>query len=529
MADITYNIQLSNNQTITIDQNLVQLYPSIQDQLGDLAPGGTVFLNYDDPEALYIVLSTDYLHTGHSPETYIRLIKAIDYLGNDKLLDTTLRTILQWFETPNVLSVLKQNKNEVRRLMGILSDTELWRMLELYHLFQLAYTLDLETLDKPIISDDLNYVMIIPEVIIFNNGIEVFRSTMGEQYRLRLDDISIITNNEDIYTIEPPLNQFRSNIIVRYRMKTPEKIPELIKENIHGNYDRLRLANNGSKYMINSPDFHGNVHYAVRNMIDNSVLIQGLGPSVDILSNFPSPKMQVVVGQDADRLRYFIHTIDGQKITIQKPVIPDMLMGNLPVVAINTIQIPGNYPYTPYSNRINIIFSYSEQIYMEVIFVSNVPDSQFLTLSNIENQVIPEQNYHVRILDTSGNILVEPFITTERPIALSEKYLLTKIVSEEVIQFCNNQISISKSHILVRSMENLKENIMQTIRGQEHNIARNSVTLISVIPGPKDSFLFIYILLQFFPANITVDKILFIKYDLVEYGNMEEFLEDKLK
>ncbi len=303
MADITYNIQLSNNQTITIDQNLVQLYPSIQDQLGDLAPGGTVFLNYDDPEALYIVLSTDYLHTGHSPETYIRLIKAIDYLGNDKLLDTTLRTILQWFETTNVLSVLKQNKNEVRRLMGILSDTELWRMLELYHLFQLVYTLDLETLDKPIISDDLNYVMIIPEVIIFNNGIEVFRSTMGEQYRLRLDDISIITNNEDIYTIEPPLNQFQSNIIVRYRMKTPEKIPELIKENIHGNYDRLRLANNGSKYMINSPDFHGNVHYAVRNMIDNSVLIQGLGPSVDILSNFPSPKMQVVVGQDADRLR----------------------------------------------------------------------------------------------------------------------------------------------------------------------------------------------------------------------------------
>ncbi len=203
-------------------------------------------------------------------------------------------------------------------------------------------------------------------------------------------------------------------------------------------------------------------------------------------------------------------------------------MGNLPVVAINTRQIPGNYPYTPYSNRINIIFSHSENIYIEVVFFSNISYSQFLTPSTIE--YIPEQNYNVRILDTSGNILVEPFVTTEIPVAISEKYLLTEIVTDEAVQFNNRQVNIRKSNVLVRTMDNLRGNIIQTIRGPKHDIARKEVILIGVIPGPKDSFLFMYMLLQYGPTNIADEGQLFIKYNhsIVEYGNMEEFLADKL-
>ncbi len=221
MADITYTIQLSNDQTVTIDQNLVQLYPTIANQLGDLAPGNNIVLAYDDPAALYTVLSTDYLHTGHSLETYVRLVKAVDYLGNDKLLDKTLKTIIQWFDTSDVLSVLKQNKDEVKRLMKSLRDTEQWRMLELYTPVRPVYSFDGENTNyinlEYIVSDNLDYIFIIPTEHIFNKGLEVYRAKerMIGQYGSQYGSI-VITNDENIYIVEL-VSDMHQSAIERYK------------------------------------------------------------------------------------------------------------------------------------------------------------------------------------------------------------------------------------------------------------------------------------------------------------------------
>ncbi len=201
--------------------------------------------------------------------------------------------------------------------------------------------------------------------------------------------------------------------------------------------------------------------------------------------------------------------------------------------AINTRKFIVTSAYQSSPNLVNIIFSYNENFFMEVIYVSNIPDSEFLTSSNIEN-IVTEKNYHVRIINTSGNILVESFITEEKPVAISEKYLLTEVVSNGVIWYEKRQFEVNKTYILVRSMANLRGNIIKTIESPKHDIiirdndiSTGEVILHGVIPGPIETFLFIYDKIYMEYSGYK-PKMTIIKYNAVEYGNMEEFLEDKL-
>ncbi len=85
MADTNYIIKLVDGKTISLSSDSIPLYPHIQDQLGDIS-GNELFLTYPDTAALHLILTTNFLEKEYAPDMYIRLISAVEYLGNENVL-----------------------------------------------------------------------------------------------------------------------------------------------------------------------------------------------------------------------------------------------------------------------------------------------------------------------------------------------------------------------------------------------------------------------------------------------------------
>ena len=139
----------------------------------------------------------------------------------------------------------------------------------------------------------------------------------------------------------------------------------------------------------------------------------------------------------------------------------------------------------------------------------------------------------VRILTVTGQVLVEPFVTDERPIGISENLFLTLV---------NNK------YIMVRKLDNIIGSVWQVI--DEPNIP-GKIDFGRALPGPDDSFLFMYNVLPptkdplaNIPAHMLTPGIIemmrrnaqpvlpqihVVKYDYINtYGNIGQFLDEKL-
>ncbi len=139
----------------------------------------------------------------------------------------------------------------------------------------------------------------------------------------------------------------------------------------------------------------------------------------------------------------------------------------------------------------------------------------------------------VRILTVTGQVLVEPFVTDERPIGISENLFLTLV---------NNK------YIMVRKLDNIIGSVWQVI--DEPNIP-GKIDCGRALPGPDDSFLFMYNVLPptkdplaNIPAHMLTPGIIemmrrnaqpvlpqihVVKYDYINtYGNIGQFLDEKL-
>ncbi len=134
-----YTIRLLDGKTLTLPATFASFYPIIEEQAGDIV-GDVIVLNYPDSDALYTILSTDYIKTAHDPSTYIRLINAVGYLGNKEVLTTMLYTILNWFSDQTILTSLKQQKEAVKNLIGSLDVSILLDMIRLLKTFQFNYS-----------------------------------------------------------------------------------------------------------------------------------------------------------------------------------------------------------------------------------------------------------------------------------------------------------------------------------------------------------------------------------------------------
>ena len=578
MNDTKYHIQLLDNRQLSLSSNLIELHPHIQDQIRDIS-GNEVFLEYPDAEALHLILTTSFLQNNHDPAMYMRLVKAVDYLGDQPTLRIMFQNILNWFDNPVILEQLKPHKEEIRKIMYMLPDTMRWTMFQLYHKFleQTQQTHDLGPNNYLIlISEDFNYKVF---AVHKSDNIDISRKSSAaftkcifykDQQIAKITELdltyAIITNTGYIYAEH-------NLVLVRYNVNTDPIVPEQILTTTK-NVGDVFISRDGTKYMTNSDIFENEPPiYEMRNVIDNSLVIKG-DVAVDEkhrageVSNSPSPPMTVVIGEieDHDR-KYFIHHIDGHKIEVQKPNIPiptsvnedrladmmltiennQMLVDYPTTVVVKRYVYGRGYIYRFNDNEINIIFSYSGNIYMEVIIIDKeLLINTFLSPSTIENEK-PRDYYMIRILNTEGKVLVDSFITHERPVALSESYLLTEVKRMTSTKIYNKERTISdknlirtESFILVRSLTNLEGPIVQKIEPpsialnieipdlyskmrEYDSIELNGINLFYIIAGAKDSYLFVYSM-QF---DVNCDQKYIVQYEAKSY-DMEKFLDEKL-
>ncbi len=558
MAD--YVIQLSDGREVELSSDKIAKYPHIQDQVGDIS-GNTLILSYPDAEALYLALTTDLLEPDHNLDMYIRLIGAIDYLGNDDLTNNMVQKFLTWLDDPDKLANLKRQKQNIKDVMGKLSVTTLWKFVELYHKkLQLQYISKQGEINNfEVSSPNLDYTMALSSpdwLSIFNRGQEIARIKP-----------SIVTNkmaiadNGDVYIIENLLGKmeiykFNLNNILNSISNESQLIGQ-----IWGDTSNIHLASDGTKYMTQS-DFEGIIKYKIYDINYNSfsgdVPIEGLSGKREQLTSYPSPRMTVIIGQDIDGndYKYFIHRLDTKSISyVQKPSSPHGIFAD-PVYII-PLYFHINNNHRLYNNRILILFSYDEKIYMEVTTywlssVTSIPTIQTdcYLLPMITN--VPKENYIVRILDINGNILVKQFTIKELPVALSDKYFLTIIRLTKTIQHNNKYVTIEEDCVIVRDVNKLNENIIDVTKPPnpmlkdniihvieppnpilKDNVVEYDIRINIVIPGPNESFLFVYNIMTTSYKNnrFVVENIgeIVVKYQYIPYKNVEELLDHKLE
>ena len=117
MAKNNFIIELLDGTKLSIAPNVIPSYPTIQDQAADLPEGREIVLNYQDPQSLFDVMTTDYMRIPDSLDTYVKWVSAVDYLGNIDALFKILNNMLIMFNDPNNLAAFKQNRKNVVKLM----------------------------------------------------------------------------------------------------------------------------------------------------------------------------------------------------------------------------------------------------------------------------------------------------------------------------------------------------------------------------------------------------------------------------
>ena len=310
-----YTVKLSDDKKLSLSADTIALYPTIQDQIGDIS-GNTLCLSYPDTEALYLTLTTNFKQSDHDIDMYIRLIGTVDYLGNDSIVDNMIQKFLTWFDDPNKLANLKQQKQHVKYLLSNLSVTTLWKFIEPYQKFCIQYIFDrngLTSLDA--ISPNLDYIVSCdkksPDVYIFKQGREImFTKSALKPIHMAISD------DGDIYMVE--VTREHKMQIVKHEIFNP-KGPIHVR-NIQDQVHEIHLATDGSKYMIiDYPGFEEfYLKYRIRDMLTHNNIIDRHRKGH--FSSSPAPRMTVVVGEDmaGDENRYFIDNIDNSMKDVQK-------------------------------------------------------------------------------------------------------------------------------------------------------------------------------------------------------------------
>ena len=91
-----YILQLNNGRTLEYPIKDVDFYPTIKAHAADVGtePGDTVILNYPDPEYLYKIFTTNYLTTKYNLDEFVRIANAVNFLGNEQILEQIMQKLV---------------------------------------------------------------------------------------------------------------------------------------------------------------------------------------------------------------------------------------------------------------------------------------------------------------------------------------------------------------------------------------------------------------------------------------------------
>ena len=482
MADQNYIIQLSDGQQLSIPQQYIKFYPTINDIIESplYNPDQAILLPYDDPEALYLTFTTPIQEESHRLDMYVRLANAIDFLGNDDVLNQFMAALVMvQFRTD------KENTKEILRNLNngpqhwLLNNTISPRLG-----YKIDYPIGTQRYGRAV-SDDLSYVVVwispnynIPGAVlypgqqglqrltVYKDGQEIMNMRDPPQFPTVSGKL-VIDDNGTIYSVD--------EISDIYVWSQPDYIPQLYKSPHYKNVERefINLSSDAQRYI---QFVTRNTSYKVVELATGNILSQFLPYDAPPIA---SPHMDILF------VEYLAQNKDNHAIW---------------VVDNNTTN------------------------WLEL------PESEVLLISHSENIIAttssqPQANgtYGVAIYKRRGINFVPPADDIEvvgQPVAVSEKYLLTK-------QGASGDI-INVHNIINQLVERLPAHTISirdiSIRIPEPSyfpMSHPNFRLQNIVSGPHNTFLFIL-------TSANGHMMHFIKYSIQGYANIEKFFEARL-
>ncbi len=518
---MNYILQLNNGQTLEYPVKDVDFYPTIRDHAIDVGAeqGDTIILNYSDPEFLYKVFTTNYLTTNYNLDEFVRIANAVDFLGNDQILEQMMQKLVTWFNNSSFLTQFKANKTKVEDAMFNLGEGPIYWLLQNSSAPNMDYNLELKiTTDRYdiAVSDDLSYMVIwawdnvpigiaptadqiVPTmryITIFKNGQRI--KDMTDMVNVPVLDEMVITNDGTMYSL------IDKNV---YKWSAFDDIQRFYK-NIEDE-GTISLSNDAQRYAASI--YNGSV--SVIELETNRVL--------SIISNYsePSPALQQLPQpkpsphMDLFTVEYNTSVLVGNRYESRKNHAVWTVGGNIPA----WINIAGSKNLA-ISHDENIIASYGRH-----------PKTNIF-----ETSVYKKGDFNFMLLADTKDIYIKA------PFAVSEKLLITAtnddFLDKELYYTRGKRPKLAGASSLgifiypnfsgiTVNVYNIKKQTIVSPLAYQIKFPRTERKFIEdVYSGPNNTYLFLIA-----EPNKVIDNIIqFIKYHISPYKLLNDFLVAKL-
>ncbi len=459
MAENNYIIHLLDGSLITLSPDQIELYPTIKEQIEYLVsgPGNIVDINYPNPKALYQLLTNP--NEALAFDSFLQMIEAVDYVGNDDILNRLLSQMASIFIDTSFTNATKNIKENMIDLVYKLKDTVIYRFLQLIQTIKLDYEISpdpyLTGADDYIVNDDLNTSLIVKGLdfdphnnytgVVFNKNTYINMIAMGtieEEETLRGvaidntgDVYSPIISQELIFDIDYPFLEVDPEIgdfsfgVTKYIRNIIYESSLLLEYNFVA-----KLSQGAKRYALISnldeeeeegkeeEDIYD--HFSILQLSDNQSLAMFELPRGKYERNktsgtqFPlvSPNMKIVMWQlpiDITNSRYRITAID-------LPQKPTFFIDN-----IDDLHIP---PYEFKNWQIGTVY---------VLFNSN-EDKLLVVRKTVDG-------HQASLMTDRGQLLMDHLFTAEVPLFLVKDMIITVSDQLDDIKFRGNILWQGKS------------------------------------------------------------------------------------
>ncbi len=532
MARNNYIIRLTDNSQISLSPDQIKLYPTIKDQIADLAPGNIVDINYLKPKGLYQLLTNP--NEALPFDSFLNMIEAADYVRNDDILNNLLVQMATTFTDKSFKTYTKDVRENMIDLVYKLPETVIYRFLRLMQTVKLDYEISPDRSASrlnPAFNNDLNTSFMVKSIdsyfdtgIIFNknNLVNVFRTDLprcdlppNNFYINKNMDVYSFNNimpDQVVFNIDYPFLTVEdaqdgvSNTLTRYERSNYYK-----REIILEFYTTIKVAQGGKRYALISnleeDEEDQYARYSVVRMTDKQTLAQfelprnkyeyeyDRGDEILYGTLFPrtSPRMKIVVWQfpkDVKNLRYRITAID-------LPQQPTFFIENIDFLAV----IPNIFRNWPIGHGY-LLFNANED---KILLVKKTVDG-----------------HEVSLMTNEGEVRMTYLFTEDIPILLVNDMIIT--VSYELsgrknfqkyVVNVNSRLKIWYTRNMTKPISVYDNTFVPDIKGYE------SPTIGNMYTGIGNSILLslVYEKIGFAPSRKNVYK----KYNIRSYQNMPEF------
>ncbi len=567
-----YIIKLSNGLIISIAHNIAMGYNTIGNIVDTIVgePGEPISLHYDDPYALHIVLTSDKICGPGDIGTYIRIIKAIDFLDNDEVLNIVLVGLEKLFEDDTFIATIRPMKYYVQGLLMGLPATISHRFFELVNILVTEYTCEIDNYSgNLIVSDDLDRFVVIERTGImlkynmYNKGICYRRFIISPSHDTN-EPVGkwALSNDGNLYAAT--INMNSSNELDDHDITIDAGNDTIYEYYAKDDYTEHLSVIIGDRASIIQTISQDTKRYAVIYHITNDEVIYEVRERSDsqhfssddrVLSTITLPHLQ-----HEHYTSKFVDDVFVDDVVVYRTKLPCAS----PQMKIIIYQLPDDLKTAkyrilcPYTNKTAIIDFHAEpyiiledgtsalrgmeKMTIDIIGPNRISTSilYYMLYSHDEKKLaivfrcIENYDHIVFIYSLTGIILQYYTFNKEVPIALGNNYIITIDSIFHATNFSSLDINIysvekpaddTDVHIKIWSTINPEKNILLYKTKIDLSIAPNATWNISKIwTGLHDSLLIEYV---YKIPDQPLKKILQ-KYTIKSYDGIKSFLDDKL-